>query len=114
MKNFIVNNIDFILTLILFIVSLIANFIMRFKQKKIATTAEEETKSKEELRENLKNSINMLIVDAEKLKHFTGEEKKQYVITRALQMASGLMSLNEIDNYIETQVELTDKVNKHQ
>ena len=45
--------------------------------------------------------------------HFKGEEKKNYVMTRAIQLANGLMSNEELDYYIEEQVELTNTVNKH-
>ena len=66
-----------------------------------------------EAREKLKLDINALIKQAETLVHFKGAEKKEFVITRAINLANGLMSLAEIDAYIEEQVALTDAVNKH-
>ena len=114
MKEFIVNNIDLLLTLLLFAISLTVNIVAYFKRKKNAKTDEEKAIAKEETIAEIKKSINGLIIDAEKLKHFTGAEKKQYVITRALQIANDAMTQEEIDAYIETQVYLTDNVNKHQ
>ena len=47
------------------------------------------------------------------MRNYTGIEKKNYVLTRSIQLACGLMSNEEIDDYIESQVQLTDSVNKH-
>lgn len=109
MKEFVLNNWYYLFYSIVVIISIIISIVNVIKSKKANNIAE----AKNEAINILKNNINELIKDAEKLKNYTGEEKKNYVLTRAIQLACGLMTNEEIDNYIETQVELTDNVNKN-
>ena len=113
MKEFLLNNINVIISLVLLTLSITYNIILFFKAKAKAKTQKEIDEIVVETRDNIKTSINQFIVDAEKLKHFTGSERKAYVMTRALSIAQGYMSEQEIDDYIEAQVVLTDSVNKH-
>lgn len=103
--NFIVNNIWCIIYAVATMVSILISLIAFLKEKN--------TKKKEQKRNELKNAINGFIADAEKFKNYKGEERKQYVMTRAIAIASKLMSSQEIDDYIEAQISLTDCVNKH-
>ena len=59
----------------------------------------------------MKTTIDQYIKDVEKLKHYTGEESKQFVMTRAIAIADDLMTEKEIDAYIEKQLDLTNNVN---
>ena len=103
--NFIVQNIWYVVYAVVFMFSMILTIISFIKEKS--------TKKKEALRTELKNKINGFIADAEKLKNYKGEERKQYVMTRAIAEAGKLMSQQEIDEFVEAQVGLTDCVNKH-
>lgn len=113
MKEFVLNNWYYILYCLFMITSLIASIISFIKAKKNAKTATEIADAKVKATNLFKNTVNELIKDAEAFKNYSGAEKKNYVMTRAIQLASGLMSNEEIDEYIETQVKLTDAVNKH-
>lgn len=109
MKEFVLNNWFYIAYCLVYI-SIFVFIIVKYKKaKKNAKTTKEIAEAKEEL----KIDINNLILEAEKLTKFSGIEKKQYVMTRAIQIANGLMSNEQIDTYIEEQVALTDSVNKH-
>ena len=109
MKEFVLNNWYYILYCLVYVLVFTITIIKYIKAKKNAKTTQELAKAREEL----KSGINILIQEAEKFTHFKGEEKKNYVMTRAIQLANGLMSNEELDVYIEEQVALTDKVNKH-
>lgn len=109
MKEFVSNNWYYILYCLVYVLVFTITIIKYLKAKKNAKTLEEFSRLKEEL----KLEINSLIQKAEEFTHFKGEEKKSYVMTRAIQLANGLMSNEELDIYIEEQVALTDKVNKH-
>ena len=102
---FIVQNIWYVIYAVVFMVSVLLSIISFIKEK--------QAKKKEQKRIELKNKINGFIADAEKLKHYSGEERKLYVMTRAIAEAGKLMSQTEIDEYVEAQVGLTDCVNKH-
>lgn len=109
MKEFVLNNWYYLLYCsILFIYGIII-FVKFIKAKAQAKTNKEIAEAKEELKLN----INKLIQEAEKLTHYKGNEKKEFVMTRAIQLSNGLMSNEQIDEYIEEQVKLTDTVNKH-
>ena len=110
MWNFLLNNWHIMVLSIVYGIAFIIQVIIDKNKRKNQSSSSE---LKTELLENLKTTINSFIVDAEKLKHYTGEEKKQYVITRTLEIANGLMTSEEINNYVESQVALTDIVNKH-
>lgn len=113
MKEFVLNNLDVILALILALISGTITIINVIRVKK-SEKATADVKATALAREELMATINDLIIDAEKLKQYNGEEKKQYVMTRALQICSGVMSQDEIDNYIEEQVKhVSDNVNKN-
>lgn len=99
MKNFVLNNIDLILAIMFAFISVISTIIAKIKSNKKLKI------------EDIKVHINTFIADAENLKNYTGEEKKNYVITRALQISKGLMKESEIDAYIESQINLTNVVN---
>ena len=60
-----------------------------------------------------KGAINQFIKDAEQMKNYTGKERKQYVMTRAIQIVGNLLTNDEIDCYIESMVALTREVNRH-
>lgn len=109
MKEFVLNNWYYILYCLVYALVFTITIIKYIKAKKNAKTIQEFA----EAREELKSQINVLIQEAEKFKHFEGAEKKNYVMTRAIQLANDLMSNEELDVYIEEQVALTDKVNKH-
>lgn len=109
MKEFVFNNWYYILYCLVYVIVFTITIIKYIKAKKSAKT----TQAIAEAREELKLGINSLIQQAEKFIHFKGEEKKNYVMTRAIQLANGLMSNEELDNYIEEQVALTNTVNKH-
>lgn len=109
MKEFVLNNWYYILYCVVWLIMLAIIIVKHIKTKKNAKT----TKEIAEAREKLKLDINALIKQAETLVHYKGAEKKEFVITRAINLANGLMSLAEIDAYIEEQVALTDTVNKH-
>ena len=109
MKEFVLNNWYYILYCLVYVIVFTIIIIKYIKAKKNAKTTQELAVA----REDLKSSINILIQEAEKFSHFKGEEKKNYVMTRSIQLSNGLMSNEEIDNYIEEQVALTNKVNKH-
>ena len=113
MKQFITNNLSTILSLSLFIISLLVNIINNIKIRKKSRNEKDKLLATEALKEDLKKSINNFIVDAEKLTRYSGIERKAYVMTRAISIANGLMSPEEIDQYVEEQVLLTDLVNKH-
>lgn len=102
---FIVQNIWYVVYAVVFMISVLLSLIGFMKEK--------QAKKKEQKRIELKNKINGYIADAEKLKHYNGEERKQYVMTRSIAEAGKLMSTTEIDEYVEAQVSLTDCVNKH-
>ena len=102
---FIVQNIWYVIYAVVFMVSVLLSIISFIKEK--------QAKKKEQKRIELKNKINDFIADAEKLRHYSGEERKQYVMTRSIAEAGKLMSQTEIDKYVEAQVGLTDCVNKH-
>lgn len=99
MKDFVLNNLDLVLSLLLAVGSIISTIIINIKTKKKLKI------------EDIKVAINSFIADAENLKNYTGEEKKNYVITRALQISKGIMKETDIDAYIESQVALTNVVN---
>lgn len=109
MKEFVLNNWYYILYCVVWLIMLAIIVVKHIKTKKNAKTTEEIA----EAREKLKLDINALIKQAETLVHYKGAEKKEFVITRSINLANGLMSLDEIDAYIEEQVALTDAVNKH-
>lgn len=109
MKEFVLNNWYYILYCVVWLIMLAIIVVKYIKTKKNAKTTEEIA----EAREKLKLDINALIKQAETFVNYKGEEKKEFVITRSINLANGLMSLDEIDAYIEEQVALTDKVNKH-
>ena len=79
-----------------------------------AVKAETENENKHEQIDLAKTAINQFIKDAEQMKNYTGAEKKNYVITRALQIAKDLLTNEQIDCYIEEQVALTKAVNATQ
>lgn len=109
MKEFVLNNWYYILYCVVWLIMFAIIVVRHIKTKKNAKTTEEIA----EAREKLKLDINALIKQAETLVHYKGAEKKEFVITRSINLANGLMSLDEIDAYIEEQVALTDAVNKH-
>ena len=109
MKEFVLNNWYYILYCVVWLIIASIIIVKYIKTKKNAKT----TKEIAEAREKFKLEINELIKQAETLVHYKGTEKKEFVITRAISLGNGLMSLAEIDAYIEEQVALTDKVNKH-
>lgn len=109
MKEFVLNNWYLLVYALFYVVAFTIVVIRYCKAKKKAKTTQEIANAREEL----KSGINSLIQEAEKFPHFKGTEKKNYVMTRAIQLANGLMSNEELDNYIEEQVALTDTVNKH-
>lgn len=116
MSDFIVKHIDkiiYIIYCILVTISLTITAVKYAINKKKAKTAEEKEQARLELVNSIKKQIDSFMVDAEKLKNYKPEEKKQYVMTRAIQIAQGLLTNEEIDNYIESQIYLTDNINKH-
>lgn len=68
---------------------------------------------KEKAIEIAKGAINQFIKDAEQMKNYSGAERKQYVMTRAIQIVGNLLTNDEVDCYIETMVALTREVNRH-
>ncbi len=76
-----------------------------------AEKAETANENRHEQIDLVKNAINQFIKDAEQMKNYTGAEKKNYVLTRAMQIAKDLLTNEQIDCYIEEQVNLTKEVN---
>lgn len=113
MKEFVLNNWYYIFYCVCMLTTLIVSIVSFIKAKKNAKTATQIADIKVKATNTFKNCVNEFIKDAEAFKNYSGAEKKNYVMTRAIQLASGLMSNEEIDEYIETQVALTDAVNKH-
>ena len=109
MKDFVLNNWYYILYCVLAIIAEIVTITNLFKAKKQA----KDTKEIAVDREAIQKEIDKLIEEAEKFRSFKGEEKKAYVMTRAIQISKGIMTNSEIDEYIEDKVKLTDTVNKH-
>ena len=111
MKEFIVGHIYEIALFALSFITNISTFISYLKARRKAKTTEQRDKLKAEAIERFKTTIDQWIKDAEKLKHYTGEECKQFVMTRAIAVGSDLMTADEIDAYVEKQVDLTNNVN---
>ena len=111
MKEFIVGHIYEICLFALSLITNIGTFISYIKARRKVKTVAEQDKLKAEAIERFKTTIDQWIKDAEKLKHYTGEECKQFVMTRALAVGSDLMTTEEIDAYVEKQVDLTNNVN---
>ena len=70
-----------------------------------------QSKNKKKALNILKSSICNFIKEAEEFKNYSGAEKKEYVMTRALKISYNLMSKQEIDDYIEEELLLTNLVN---
>lgn len=113
MKEFVLNNWYYILYSIIMVSTFVVSIVSYIKAKKKSKNANEIADVKLKTTNTLKNAINEFIKDAEAMRNYTGIEKKNYVMTRSIQLACGLMSNEEIDDYIESQVKLTDSVNKH-
>lgn len=111
MKEFIVNNIYQILSAFLAFVSIISALISYFINRRKAKTTQQIDKAKADAKQKLLDACDQFVRDAEKLKHYTSAEKKQYVMTRAIAIANNIMTADEIDAYVEKQVELTNNVN---
>lgn len=100
--DFIVENIWAILGALVSGITIIIDIISR-KRKNGKINAKEE----------LCSAINQFMKDAETMKNYSGVEKKQYVLTRAIAISKNIMSKEEMDNYIETQIDLTNNVNNN-
>ena len=97
---------------VFYILSVIFMFVRNNITAKVkAAKAETANENKHEQIDLVKNAINQFIIDAEQMKNYTGTEKKNYVLTRAMQIAKDLLTNEQIDCYIEEQVNLTKEVN---
>lgn len=97
-----------IIMLLAYIGSTILLFIKNHIEKKATQNAADRRANSIEI---LKSAINCFIADAEKMKNYTGEEKRNFVVTRVLQIANGLMTEDQIIDHIESQLALTNMVN---
>lgn len=100
--EFILKNWESILSILVGIVMAIISVILTFKNKRW---------------DKLKDFIRTCIQDAEKMTHFTGAEKKEYVITKANQFAieKGIkFDAQKVGELIEELVKLTKKVNQRE
>lgn len=99
MGKFLVENYQTIIPIILFIISIVSSLITYSK-----------TKDKAKLKENVRRACMLFIKEAEQFKNYTGEEKKNYVLTR-LKSLTNLFTDTQLSDMIEEFVELTKKVN---
>lgn len=113
MKEFLIDNLNFVLSFTLFVISFVFNIVSYIRGRIKAKTQKELEAIEIKAKDDLKQTINQLMIDAEKFPKYSGEERKQYVITRALQTANKAMNIDEIDAYIEEQINVTEHVNKH-
>lgn len=91
------------LPLLIAFLTFLVKFIKNEKAKKILNCTLE-----------LSKAIQPLIVEAEKFTHFSGEEKKQYVLTKANQFAIDnriKFDQEKVSQMIDEYVETTKKVN---
>lgn len=109
MKEFIFNNWQYFLIVIIYAISFAITILKIIQSKKTNNNLIDDKIAVDEL----KSKINQFIIDAEKFTNYSGEEKKQFVITRALEISNKLLTSTQISDYIEEQVNLTDNVNKH-
>lgn len=109
MKEFIFNNWQYFLIVIIYAISFTITILKIIQSKKTNDNLVDDKIAVDEL----KSKINQFIIDAEKFTNYSGEEKKQFVITRALEISNKLLTSTQISDYIEEQVNLTDNVNKH-
>lgn len=109
MKEFIFNNWQYFLIVIIYAISFAITILKIIQSKKTNDNLVDDKIAVDEL----KSKINQFIIDAEKFTNYSGEEKKQFVITRALEISNKLLTSTQISDYIEEQVNLTDNVNKH-
>lgn len=109
MKEFIFNNWQYFLIVIIYAISFAITILKIIQSKKTNDNLIDDKIAVDEL----KSKINQFIIDAEKFTNYSGEEKKQFVITRALEISNKLLTSTQISDYIEEQVNLTDNVNKH-
>lgn len=109
MKEFIFNNWQYFLIVIIYAISFAITILKNIQSKKTNNNLINYKIAVDEL----KSKINQFIIDAEKFTNYSGEEKKQFVITRALEISNKLLTSTQISDYIEEQVNLTDNVNKH-
>lgn len=109
MKEFIFNNWQYFLIVIVYAISFAITILKIIQSKKTNDNLIDDKIAVDEL----KSKINQFIIDAEKFTNYSGEEKKQFVITRALEISNKLLTSTQISDYIEEQVNLTDNVNKH-
>lgn len=100
MIKFIINNWQLILYSIIMITYFLWTIWRMIKNGRV-------NKIKNFIRQNVKT----LIVEAEKFKNYTGEEKKQYCITRLKTLSQGIFDDSELDTMIEEEVALTNSVN---
>lgn len=92
-----------LLPLLIAFLTFLVKFIKNEKAKKILNCTLE-----------LSKAIQPLIVEAEKFTHFSGEEKKQYVLTKANQFAIDnniKFDQEKVSQMIDELVETTKKVN---
>ena len=102
----------YIALVVINILSVVIMFIRNKVTAKVkALKAETENENKHEQISLVKIAINQFIKDAEQMRNYNGQEKKNYVMTRAIQIAKDLLTNDQIDCYIEEQVALTKEVN---
>lgn len=111
MKEFIVNNIYQIISACLAIVSILSAIISYLINRHKVKSIQQKDEAKAEAKQKVLDACDQFVKDAERLKNYSSAEKKQYVMTRAIAIANNLLSSEEIDAYVEKQVELTNNVN---
>lgn len=111
MKEFIVTNIYQIISACLAIISILSALFSYVINKHKAKSIQQKDEAKAEAKQKVLDACDQFVKDAERLKNYTSAEKKQYVMTRAIAIANNLLSADEIDAYVEKQVELTNNVN---
>lgn len=99
MGKFLAENYQAIISIGLLVISIVSSLITYAK-----------TKDRAKLKENVKMACMQFIKEAEQFKNYTGEEKKNYVLTR-LKSLTNLFTDTQLSNMIEEFVELTKNVN---
>ena len=105
-----------IMLAVAYIAAMVFMFVKNYFNKKTAAvkaeaSANAEADNKAAQIDIVKQAVNQYIKDAEQMKNYTGTERKAFVMTRAIQIAGGLLTNDELDKYIEEQVALTKVVN---
>jgi hypothetical protein len=108
--KFFLENIYAILSFIIMVISTIFSVILDYKKK--------QTEKMSIIKDTLSSNIEGLVIEAEKFLNYSGEEKKNYVLTRAKQYLNSVkctkISDSSISEIIERFVNITKQVNQRE